>query len=41
LRRHLLLLDFMLSAALNHSRWLPDAERARHLTQRAHELWFS
>ena len=41
LRRHLLLLDFMLSAALNHSRWLPDAESARHLTQRAHELWFS
>ncbi len=40
LRRHLLLLDFMVSAALNHQRWLPDALRAQQLRQRAQDLWF-
>lgn len=40
LRRHLLLLDFMVSAALNHSNWLPDAERSQQLKQRAQDLWF-
>ena len=41
LRRHLLLLDFMLQAARNYPRWLPDLERARQLRQQAQELWFN
>jgi hypothetical protein len=41
LRQHLLLLDFMLTATLNNERWLPNAQQARSLTQRAQQLWFS
>lgn len=41
LRRHLLLLDFMLAATLNHKHWLPDKKQAQALNQSAKKLWFS
>lgn len=41
LRRHILLLDFMLAAALNSNNWLPDKQQAALLTQTAQSLWFS
>lgn len=40
LRRHLVLLDFMLAATLNHQHWLPDQTQAARLTQTAGSLWF-
>lgn len=40
LRRHIVLLDFLLAATLNHHRWLPDAEQAKLLAQTAKSLWF-
>ncbi len=41
LRRHILLLDFMLAATLNHQNWLPDTKQAGILSQTAKSLWFS
>jgi len=41
LRRHLVLLDFMLAATLNHQHWLPDKKQTGILTQTANSLWFS
>lgn len=41
LRRHLLLLDFMLNAARNHANWLPPAEQVPALRQVAQQLWFN
>lgn len=40
LRRHLLLLDFMLAASLNYQNWLPDTKQRGILTQMANSLWF-
>ncbi len=40
LRSHLLLLDFMLAAALNHQNWLPDKKQIEILKQTAQSLWF-
>lgn len=40
LRRHLLLLDFMLAACLNYRNWLPDEKQREILTQTANSLWF-
>ena len=40
LRRHIVLLDFMLAATLNHRHWLPDQKHAAILTQTAKSLWF-
>lgn len=39
LRRHILLLDFMVAAALNHHNWLPDEKQAGLLRQTAASLW--
>lgn len=41
LRRHLLLLDFMLAAAINSENWLPDSKQAALFAQTANNLWFS
>lgn len=41
LRRHLLLLDFMLAAAINHNSWLPDSTQSASMVQTANNLWFS
>lgn len=41
LRRHLLLLDFMLAASINYRNWLPDEKQRGILTQTANSLWFS
>ena len=41
LRRHILLLDFMLAATLNSKHWLPDDKQTGLLTQAANSLWFS
>ncbi len=40
LRRHLVLLDFMLAAAVNGDAWLPDKKQKALLEQAAHNLWF-
>jgi len=40
LRRHLLLLDFFLAAAVNAGAWLPDAKQRAVMEQSAHNLWF-
>lgn len=40
LRRHILLLDFMLAAALNSEAWLPDEKASALLVQTANKLWF-
>lgn len=40
LRRHLLLLDFILAAAVNTDAWLPDKKQKPLLEQAAHHLWF-
>lgn len=40
LRRHLLLLDFMLAACLNYQNWLPDEKQQGILAQMADSLWF-
>ncbi len=39
LRRHIMLLDFLMSAALNSERWLPDDEQATLLKQAATTIW--
>ena len=41
LRRHIVLLDFMLAATLNHRNWLPNAQQTGIFTQTAKSLWFS
>ena len=41
LRRHIVLLDFMLAATLNHNNWLPDEKQAGLLKQTARSLWFT
>ena len=41
LRRHLLLLDFMLAATINYQQWLPDSKQRELLTQTARSLWFT
>jgi hypothetical protein len=40
LRRHILLLDFMLAATLNHHNWLPDAAQTAIFHHTARSLWF-
>lgn len=40
LRRHIVLLDFLLAATLNYRNWLPAPEQAKLLTQTARSLWF-
>ncbi|MFE8070581.1 DUF2817 domain-containing protein [Marinobacteraceae bacterium S3BR75-40.1] len=40
LRRHLVLLDFLLQATMNYRNWVPDPERARELRQMALTLWY-
>ncbi|ACR13433.1 conserved hypothetical protein [Teredinibacter turnerae T7901] len=39
LRRHLSLLDFLLSAAIDYREWLPVDEQVKLLKQAAHVLW--
>lgn len=39
LRRHILLLDFMLAATLNQKNWLPDEKQTGLLRQTAKSLW--
>jgi len=39
LRRHIVLLDFMLAATLNHTNWLPDEKQAGILRHTAKSLW--
>jgi hypothetical protein len=41
LRRHIVLLDFMLAASLNHAQWLPDTKQTGIFNQTAKNLWFS
>jgi hypothetical protein len=41
LRSHLVLLDFMLAAALNSDNWLPDNKQAGLFEQTAKSLWFT
>lgn len=41
LRRHILLLDFMLAATLNHQHWLPNKKQADELSETAKKLWFT
>ncbi|WP_053094197.1 DUF2817 domain-containing protein [Cellvibrio sp. pealriver] len=41
LRRHILLLDFLLAATLNHPHWLPDEKQAGIFRQTANNLWFN
>lgn len=41
LRQHILLLDFILAAALNGENWLPDNQQSSVLAQTAKGLWFS
>lgn len=41
LRRHIVLLDFMMAAALNHTNWLPDKKQSDLFSQTAKSLWFS
>ena len=40
LRRHLILLDFMLSAAINHQHWMPDQAHSEVLKQAAKNIWY-
>lgn len=39
LRRHIVLLDFLLSAATNHKNWLPTEQQAKALKQAAKSMW--
>ncbi|VUD65104.1 hypothetical protein TDB9533_03479 [Thalassocella blandensis] len=41
LRRHLVFLDFILSAAINSSSWLPDKAHSEVLKQAAKNIWYS
>lgn len=41
LRRHILLLDFMLATTLNYNHWLPDEKQASLLRHTAKNLWFN
>lgn len=40
LRQHLLLFDFLVSAALNYKTWIPDKNQAIVLSQAAKAMWF-
>lgn len=40
LRRHILLLDFIVAATLNHKNWLPDEKQTAIFHQTAKSLWF-
>ena len=40
LRRHLVLLDFLLSATLCHENWMPDKKQEPILKQAANSMWF-
>jgi hypothetical protein len=40
LRRHVALLDFMMRAALGHSRWQPPAAERDATTERALAHWY-
>lgn len=40
LRRHLVLLDFLLAAAMNHTQWLPDKAHSEVLKQAANNIWY-
>lgn len=40
LRRHIVLLEFLLSAAINADEWLPDQQHSLSLVQAAKSMWF-
>lgn len=40
LRRHMVLLDFLLASATNHTQWQPDDERIPQLQKEARQLWY-
>lgn len=40
LRRHLMLFDFLCSAAIAHKKWIPKKKQQRHMFQAAHQYWY-
>ncbi len=41
LRRHLVLLDFLISASINHKNWIPTEKQTTLLKQAAKSLWYN